>query len=70
MKILYVAYSCSPTYGSEDAIGWNTAIEMSKENEVIVITKKEHEFVINDYLKRNQHKNLKFIFTVTGSGAL
>ena len=41
MNILYIAYSCSPYGGSEEAIGFNIPIEMSKNNNVYVITKEE-----------------------------
>ncbi len=61
MNILYIAYSCSPNHGSEDRIGWKIPYESSKNNNVIVITKKEHESVINGYIKQNP-LNIKFHF--------
>ena len=40
MNILYIACSCSPDYGSEDAIGWNIPLEsVRKGNSVTVIVR-------------------------------
>jgi glycosyltransferase involved in cell wall biosynthesis len=38
MKVLISAYSCAPHRGSEPGIGWNTAIQLSQDHEVWVIT--------------------------------
>ncbi len=61
MNIIYIAYSCSPFHGSEDRIGWKIPLESSKKNNVIVITKKEHEKVINKYKETNSC-NIEFYF--------
>lgn len=62
MKILYIAYSCSPYSGSEDKIGWRTPIEAAKKNEVFVITKEEHREDITRYLSENPVGNIYFFF--------
>lgn len=55
MNILYIAYSCSPVAGSEDRVGWNVAVEMSKLNIVHVITKIEQKKDIECYLQNHNH---------------
>ena len=62
MRILYITYSCDPYMGSEDSIGWNIPFEMSKNNDVIVITKFEHKESISRYLEKNSIDNIKFYF--------
>jgi len=62
MNILYIAYSCSPNYGSEDAIGWNVPVEASKTSQVYVITKEEHRREIQQYLSQNNIESIKFYF--------
>ena len=62
MKVLYIAYSCSDSYGSEDKIGWNIPIESAKYNEVLVITKEEHRAEIDSYIEKNNLSGLRFFF--------
>lgn len=62
MKILYVSYSCDPYNGSEDKLGWNIPFWAAKKDEVIVVTKKEHEEVIKKYMKENSSTDIKFYF--------
>lgn len=62
MRILYIAYSCSPCHGSEDAIGWNIPGESARENTVFVITKEEQRQYIEEYAKQNELKNIKFYY--------
>lgn len=62
MNILYIAYSCCPNSGSEDAIGWNVPLEMSKVHNVYIITKNEHRAPITEYLNLNPNANLHFFF--------
>lgn len=62
MRILYIAYSCSPYHGSEDAIGWNIPVESARENMVYVITKEEQRAYIEDYAKHNETKNIQFSY--------
>lgn len=62
MNILYIAYSCCPNSGSEDAIGWNVPLEMSKSHNVYIITKEEHRSSIKKYIHYNHNPNLHFYF--------
>lgn len=52
MKILYIAYSCSPVAGSEDRVGWNIPLVASKRNEVFLITKEEKRKEIEPFMKK------------------
>ncbi len=60
MKVLYIAYSCSPIAGSEDRVGWNVSVAMAKIHPVHVITKIEHKKDIEYYLRRNPINNIMF----------
>lgn len=62
MKILYIAYSCSPYAGSEDKIGWNVPYVASSNNEVWVITKEEQREYVERFLKENPVTNLHFYY--------
>lgn len=62
MKILYIAYSCSPNYGSEDKIGWNIPLASTEDNQVWVITKQEHKAEIGKYLDEHPISNIQFYY--------
>lgn len=62
MNILYIAYSCDPYNGSEDKIGWNIPIVSSETNNVFVITKMEHKYVIEKYMEENPDIKIRFYF--------
>ena len=62
MNILYIAYSCSPVAGSEDRVGWNVAVEMSKKHSVHVITKVEQKKDIEHYLQQHPIDNICFYY--------
>lgn len=49
MRICYIAYSCSPYGGSEEAIGWNLPYAMARFADVTVITKEEQRAAIEDF---------------------
>lgn len=51
MKIIYIAYSCSPQNGTEDKIGWYIPYEASKTNDVFVITKPDSKVEIEKFIK-------------------
>lgn len=62
MRILYIAYSCSPIHGSEDAIGWNIPVVSAREDMVFVITKEEQRPYIEAYAREYDLKNLHFYY--------
>ena len=62
MNILLSAYACEPFRGSEPAVGWNWAQELSKQgHKVYVVTRKNNESNINKYFK-NKSKKIEFIY--------
>lgn len=62
MKIIYIAFSCAPCYGSEARIGWRIPVEASKDNEVTVFTAAGNARVIESYLIQNPIDHLKFYY--------
>lgn len=51
VRILYIAMSCGPNRGSEDAIGWNLPLAMSRRgNDVFVLTRADKREEIEAYL--------------------
>lgn len=42
LKILISAYSCRPNMGSEPGVGWNTACEVAKYEQVWVVTREDN----------------------------
>ena len=62
MKIIYIAFSCAPCYGSEARIGWRIPVEASKDNEVMVFTAAGNARVIESYLIQNSIDNLRFYY--------
>lgn len=64
MKILFSAYACSPSKGSESEVGWRWGLEALKQgHDVYVITRKNNKDDIENYLKNtNKIQKLKFIY--------
>lgn len=63
MRVCYIAYSCSPYGGSEEAIGWNLPIAMASYADVTVITKEEQRAAIDDFRSHNDLPNdIRFVF--------
>ncbi|NEO88033.1 MAG: glycosyltransferase [Spirulina sp. SIO3F2] len=62
MKILLSAFACEPELGSEEGVGWNTAVETAKANEVWVLTRGFCQHSIDPYLARNPIPNLHFVY--------
>tara|TARA_R100000750_G_scaffold51279_2_gene36261 strand:- start:2382 stop:3656 length:1275 start_codon:yes stop_codon:yes gene_type:complete len=60
-NILVSAIACSPVLGSEDGVGWNWSLELSKlGNSVTVLTRKRFRTDIEDYLKKEPNPGLSF----------
>lgn len=63
MNILYVAFPCNPYVGSESKIGWNIPLESAKSgNKVTVITIKDMQKDIEDYISKNGSLNIDFYY--------
>ena len=59
--ILVSAYSINPYKGSEDGTGWNLTKQIAKENNVILITRKNNIEYLDKYFQENSDKELKNI---------
>lgn len=59
LRILLSAYACQPDLPSEPGVGWNTALQMSQDHEIWVITNEEHRPYI---MKNEAHARMKWIF--------
>lgn len=78
LKILIVAYACSPKRGSEPGMGWNFVVEIAKYHDVWVIAEQEKfEPEVRDaldqdpdlanrlrfrFIKKNRHRTLRKIW--------
>ena len=63
VKVVIAAYACSPSWGSEQGIGWNWSIEIAKFCEVFVITEGEFRDEIEKALPLlEQRDNIHFIY--------
>lgn len=63
MKVLLSAYSCSPTAGSEPAIGWNWArCIAAMGHEVVVATRGINRKEIEEYCAKKSIANPRFLF--------
>jgi len=65
MKVIVVAYDCSPCRGSEFVVGWNYSIALSEYCEVIVITAAYNQKDIEKYLQKQEFKNIRFEYVKT-----
>ncbi len=59
---LVVAYACEPNEGSEPGVGWNWSIELSKHNNVIVITRENNRKNIEKEYSQKKYPNLRFCY--------
>lgn len=54
LKILYIALSCGPNLGSEDAVGWRIPLEALRAgNDVTVLTRGDKRVEIEAYIKNH-----------------
>lgn len=65
-KILVSAYGCEPNRGSEAGVGWNWVLQMAKDNELYVITRKNDKEKIEENIPEVLSSNLHFIYYDTG----
>lgn len=47
------AYACEPGTGSEPAVGWNVALELANDHDVVVLTRANNRATIQRYLESN-----------------
>ncbi len=62
-RVLVAAYACESDKGSEPGVGWNWVQEISKDNEVWVITKKNNKESISLGMEQapNQHLHFEYV---------
>lgn len=60
-KILITAYAVNPYKGSEDAMGWNIVLQAARNHEVIVVTRKNNQPAIDQFIALNP--NLHTVFS-------
>lgn len=61
MNIIIIAYSCSPSNGSEDKFGWFIPYELSLKNKIWLITKPDSKNEIERFMAQN-HSNINIIY--------
>ena len=61
-RVLLSAFACAPAKGSELGVGWNTARELARHQEVWVLTQGIHRPSIEAELNRNPIANLHFAY--------
>ena len=62
IRVLISAYACEPNKGSEPGVGWNWALQMSKMDEVYVITRANNRKVIETFLQKHPVEHLHFYY--------
>lgn len=68
-KVLLSCFACSPYRGSEAMCSWKTALALSENNKVYVLTRKNNKNDIDRYLSENpQSNNLNFIYSDSSIG--
>lgn len=60
--ILITAYAAHPEKGSEDGTAWNMIQALSKEYNIIAITRENNAPAIDNYLEKHPNPNLKFFY--------
>lgn len=61
MNVLLSAYACKPNSGSEPGNGWNWALHLAQRGmRVTVLTRREGQDAIEDYLRQHSVPNLSF----------
>jgi glycosyltransferase involved in cell wall biosynthesis len=62
MRVLLSAYACEPNKGSEPGVGWNWALQLAREDEVWVITRRNNEAPIRRAMRETDRPTLQFLF--------
>ncbi|NEO85870.1 MAG: glycosyltransferase [Spirulina sp. SIO3F2] len=62
MKILLSAFACEPGLGSEEDVGWHTAVQAARRHEVWVLTRSYCQQTIAPYLAQHPIPNLHFVY--------
>lgn len=60
MKVLVIAYACEPGRGSEPSVGWNWALQIARNFDTWVITRKSNKEAIENRLSKSKINNIHF----------
>lgn len=61
-KVLLSCYACEPDCGSEPGVGWNWAMVMAEDFDVVVLTRSNNRTVIEQALQGGAVKSLSFMY--------
>lgn len=63
-KLLLLAYACSPSHGSDEAVGWNWALQAARFADTWVLCEKsQYEGLVEDYFRKHgRPQGLNFVF--------
>jgi len=61
-KVLLSCYACEPNQGSEPGVGWNWTRELSKENDLVVVTRANNQGVIEKHLSELSGRDIEFVY--------
>jgi len=69
-RILQIAYTCGPGFGSEPGIGWHRALESARHFDTWVITRQQHcrEWITGYLRQHGEIANLHFVFLPLSAG--
>jgi glycosyltransferase involved in cell wall biosynthesis len=62
LKVLMSAYACEPNKGSEPAVGWNWALQMSRWHSVWVLTRANNRSSIESAPQADGHGRLHWVY--------
>ena len=62
MKVLLSSHACEPNRGSEEGVGWNTAVESAKYCDTWVLTRPQYRKAIEDELIAKPIPRLNFVY--------
>tara|TARA_B110000091_G_C13805784_1_gene472455 strand:- start:239 stop:1453 length:1215 start_codon:yes stop_codon:yes gene_type:complete len=60
-KVFIISYACCPNKQSEFAIGWNYVVNLSKNQDLTVLTRAKNKDLILKYINKSNKENLKKI---------
>ena len=61
-RMIISAYGCEPGKGSEQGVGWNWVLQLSKVAELVVVTRANNRLAIEAELPINLKKRIRFVY--------
>ena len=62
LNIVATAYACEPGRGSEPGIGWNIVRELAEIHSICVITRENHQSLIDEALRERPSDDIRFVY--------